>query len=128
MISELVTNRFRVKVKADFVPNQSDPEMCRYFYAYKICISNEGNVPATLRRRHWIISDGFDHVEEVKGEGVVGKQPRIEPGEQYEYSSCCPLTTQYGIMRGVYHMETDDGHEFQVEISPFKLYIPALNN
>ena len=128
MISELVTNRFRVKVRANFVPNQSDPELNRFLYAYRICITNEGDCAATLKRRHWIISDGFDKVEEVKGEGVVGEQPRIKPGESYEYSSCCPLNTQYGIMQGIYHMETDDGHAFQIEISPFKLYIPALAN
>ena len=128
MVSEHVTNKIRVSVRAAFIPEQSDPDEPLYVYAYRVRITNEGPEPARLLRRHWIITDGLGRVEEVKGPGVVGEQPRIPPGESFEYSSKCPLTTQYGVMRGFYHMADDTGAPFEVEICPFKLYIPALSN
>lgn len=128
MVSEIVTNQIRVAVKALYLPEHSDPASSLYVYAYRIRITNEGESAARLLRRHWIITDGLGRVEEVEGDGVVGKQPRIEPGESYEYASRCPLNTQYGVMRGHYVMVDDDGHEFDAEVSPFKLYIPALSN
>ncbi len=128
MVSEVVTNRIRVNVKALFLPEHSDPPHSIYVYAYRIRITNEGDAPAQLMRRHWIITDGLGHVEEVEGEGVVGEQPRLAPGESFEYTSTCPLNTQYGIMRGRYQMVDDQGNRFEAEVSPFKLFIPALSN
>jgi ApaG protein len=128
MVSEVVTNRIRVNVKALFLPEHSDPPNSIYVYAYRIRITNEGDAPAQLMRRHWIITDGLGHVEEVEGEGVVGEQPRLAPGESFEYTSTCPLNTQYGIMRGRYQMVDDQGNRFEAEVSPFKLFIPALSN
>lgn len=128
MVSEQVTNRIRVSVRATYIPEHSDPEEPLYVYAYRIRITNEGDRTAQLIRRHWVITDGLGQVEEVRGRGVVGQQPTIQPGESFEYTSTCPLITQYGIMHGVYHMVDSSGAPFEVEISPFKLYIPALSN
>ena len=128
MVSEQVTNKIRVNVRATYIPEHSDPEEPIYVYAYRIRITNEGERPAQLLRRHWIITDGLGQVEEVKGRGVVGQQPTIAPGESFEYTSTCPLITQYGVMRGIYQMVDTSGAPFEVEISPFKLYIPALSN
>jgi len=128
MVSEAVTDQIRVHVRSSYVPHRSDPDKQHYFYAYRIRITNEGEKAAKLLSRHWIITDGYGLVEEVKGLGVVGDQPRLEPGETYEYTSACPLSTQYGVMRGTYHMVDDDGRKFDVEISPFTLFIPALAN
>ena len=128
MVSEQVTNKIRVNVRATYIPEHSDPEEPIYVYAYRIRITNEGEHAAQLLRRHWIITDGLGQIEEVKGRGVVGQQPTIAPGESFEYTSTCPLITQYGVMNGVYHMVDSTGAPFDVEISPFKLYIPALSN
>lgn len=128
MVSEAVTQKFRVRVKAYFLPEHSDVEKRNFLWAYHIGITNESDAPATLLSRYWRITNGLGRVEEVRGPGVVGKQPRIMPGETFEYTSMCPLTTQYGTMRGIYHMRGDDGSAFQVEISPFTLLVPALAN
>ncbi len=128
MVSEIVTNCFRVKVNAFYLPERSQPDENKYLYAYRIRITNEGDFAARLISRHWIIADALGNVEEVKGLGVIGEQPRIAPGESYEYSSACPLRTQFGVMRGSYRMRADDGLRFDVEVSPFTMYIPALNN
>ena len=128
MVSEAVTHCIRVRVKAFFLPQHSDLDRRQYLWAYHIRITNEGDTPATLLSRHWIITDARDRVEEVRGPGVVGKQPRIQPGETFEYTSTCPLTTPYGTMRGYYHMRGDDGTLLPVEISPFTLFVPALAN
>lgn len=128
MVSEAVTHQIRVRVRAFFLPDRSKPEENRYIYAYRIRITNEGDAPAKLISRHWIITDALGNIEEVRGLGVVGEQPRIEPGQSYEYTSTCPLRTQYGVMRGTYHMVTDEGEPLEVEISPFTMYVPALNN
>lgn len=128
MVSEIVTNCIRVKVQAFYLPERSKPERHQYLYAYRIRITNEGDAPAKLISRHWIITDAMGGVEEVEGMGVVGEQPRILPGESYEYSSACPLRTQFGVMRGTYTMNSDDGEAYDIEVSPFTMYIPALNN
>ena len=128
MVSEAVTDQIRVRVKSFYVPHRSQPEKHHFFYAYRIRITNEGSKAAKLISRHWMITDGHGKLEEVRGSGVVGDQPRLEPGESYEYTSACPLPTQYGEMHGTYHMVDDDGRRFQVRISPFKLFIPALAN
>jgi ApaG protein len=128
MVSEIVSNKIRVRVKASYLPEHSDPSSSLFVYAYCIRITNEGSCAATLLRRHWQITDGLGRVEEVEGDGVVGEQPRLEPGESYEYASTCPLNTQYGVMRGYYEMVNDEGQRFEAEVSPFKLFIAALSN
>lgn len=99
-----------------------------YFFAYTIHISNEGQQPARLVSRHWIITDANGHVEEVRGEGVVGDKPRLEPSQSFEYTSGCPLATPVGSMRGYYRMVRDDGSSFEVVIPEFLLICPHVNN
>ena len=104
------------------------PTARHYVFAYHVTIANEGAVTAQLKTRHWIITDGEGNVQEVRGPGVVGEQPRLKPGEQFEYTSGCVLPTPNGSMRGTYQMVTDSGEEFDAEIAPFPLALPyALN-
>ncbi|HRK35876.1 MAG TPA: Co2+/Mg2+ efflux protein ApaG [Candidatus Hydrogenedentes bacterium] len=126
--SDRLTEQVRVQTQSYFEPEQSDQRAGYYHFGYRIRISNHGDIPARLISRHWIITDGLGRVEEVKGEGVVGKQPRLKPGDSFEYESCCPLYTRHGTMRGVYHMRRDDGSMFDVEIGAFTLWQPALSN
>jgi len=128
MVSEALTHDIRVRVKTYYLPEKSDPECGQYVYAYRVRILNESGQAAKLISRHWIITDALGRVEEVRGPGVVGEQPRIEPGEKFVYTSFCPLPTQFGVMSGVYHFVTSDGMPFDVEIAPFRFYIPALAN
>ncbi|MEK9713489.1 MAG: Co2+/Mg2+ efflux protein ApaG [Thalassolituus sp.] len=117
-----------VAVESEYLEEQSIPEDDRYVFAYHISITNEGDQGATLRSRHWFIADGNNDVHEVKGEGVVGEQPTIEPGETYRYSSGSVLATRVGSMRGYYVMEADDGTLFHATIPVFTLASPnALN-
>ena len=126
--SDTLTEQIRVQTESFFVPENSKQRAGYYHFAYRIRITNTGLAPATLISRHWIITDGLGRVEEVKGLGVVGKQPRLEPGEQFEYESCCPLYTRSGTMEGTYHMRRDDGEMFDAEIGAFTLWQPALSN
>jgi len=107
-----------------FIPEQSDPEENRYVFAYTISIRNIGSVPAQLVSRHWIITDANNQVQEVRGLGVVGKQPLLQPGERFEYTSGSSLTTPVGTMRGTYQMVAEDGTHFNAEIPEFVLAIP----
>jgi ApaG protein len=118
------TNDIEVKVTPFFVPEQSLPEVGRYLYGYHVAITNRGQAEAKLVSRHWIITDGHSRVEEVKGEGVVGLQPLLKPGETFEYTSACPLTTPTGNMRGSYHMVDRDGRRLTVRIPLFFLRHP----
>lgn len=128
MVSEIVTNCIRVSVKAFFLPEHSSLDDNRFLYAYRIRITNEGRSAAQLIARHWIITDGLGNVEQVDGPGVIGQQPWIKPGDSFEYTSSCPLSTQYGVMQGHYEMVSDTGQHFEAEISPFRLFVPALAN
>jgi len=123
-----IENQVDVQVSPEYLTEQSIPEDDRFVFAYHIRIHNGGAQAATLRTRHWFIADGNNDVQEVKGEGVVGEQPTIEPGETYEYSSGAVLSTQVGSMRGYYVMEADDGTLFHATIPVFTLASPnALN-
>lgn len=115
---------FDIDVKATYLPDQSQPERQHYFFSYTVKITNKGKERAQLTDRHWIITDGFGQVNEVKGPGVVGQQPHIEPGESFEYSSFCPLPTPTGSMRGFYKMSLDNGDSFNTEIPTFYLVEP----
>ncbi|QDQ74617.1 Co2+/Mg2+ efflux protein ApaG [Pseudoluteimonas lycopersici] len=113
-----------ISVATQFLDEQSDPDGERYVFAYTIRIRNLGRLPAQLLDRHWVITDGNGKVEEVRGEGVVGEQPRLEPGEAFTYTSGAVLETAVGTMQGSYHMSGDDGTEFDAPIPPFTLAVP----
>jgi ApaG protein len=122
--SEAVTRGIRVHVASEYCAERSQPSRNQWFYLYTITISNEGTETVTLVTRHWIITDANGQTEEVNGPGVVGQQPTLAPGEAFEYTSGCPLTTPFGVMRGTYQMVTQDGKTFDVEIAPFQLSEP----
>lgn len=126
--SNALTQGIRVLVKSSYLPEQSSPAERRYVFAYTVRIINEGDVVARLRSRHWVITDANGGVEEVRGPGVVGKQPSLEPGEAFEYRSGCVLKTSRGTMRGTYLMERADGSSFDAEIATFALTLPATLN
>ena len=113
-----------ISVATQFLDEQSDPDSERYVFAYTIRIRNLGRLPAQLLDRHWVITDGNGKVEEVRGEGVVGEQPRLEPGEAFTYTSGAVLETDIGTLRGSYDVLADDGTRFAAPIPPFTLSIP----
>jgi ApaG protein len=119
-------HKIAVKVATAFIESQSDTEEGRYFFAYTVTIQNEGEVPAKLLSRHWIITDSNGKVQEVRGAGVVGEQPYLKPGEGFQYTSGTMLETPVGTMRGTYQMIADDGTEFDAEIKPFTLAAPRV--
>lgn len=119
-----VTDGIRITVKPEFWPERSRPEASQFAFAYTIELVNEGSAPAQLRSRHWIITDAAGQVEEVQGEGVVGKQPKLSPGERFEYTSWAMLKTPFGTMRGTYEMVRPDGTTFQAVIGEFMLTQP----
>lgn len=109
-----------------FIPDQSNPEDDRYVFAYTINIRNVGELPAQLVARHWIITDANNEVQEVRGLGVVGNQPLLQPGESFEYTSGCALATPVGTMKGSYQMVGEDGTRFDAEIPEFVLAVPHV--
>lgn len=120
--------KYDIKVSSEtvYVEEQSDPDAERYVFAYTMTIENIGEVTAKLLSRHWIITDASGHEQEVKGEGVVGEQPVLKPGEAFQYTSAAMLETPVGSMYGSYEMLADDGVRFDAEISPFRLSIPRI--
>lgn len=117
-------NDIDISVQTQYLQDQSDPENDRYAFAYTIGIENRTDEPIKLVSRHWIITDDNDQVEEVRGPGVVGMQPLIEPGQKFVYTSGAVLTTQFGTMQGSYEMVKPDGSRFDAEIPPFLLSRP----
>ena len=115
-----------IHVATSYMDDQSEPEADRYVFAYTITISNEGEVPATLLSRHWVITDANGKVQEVSGDGVVGEQPHLNPGEEFRYSSGAVLETPVGAMQGLYRMEADNGVNFDAPIAPFTLAVPGV--
>lgn len=126
--SEANTQGIRVHVRSTYVADQSAPAKKRYVFAYTVRVSNEGSARVQLKSRHWIITDGVGKVEEVRGPGVVGKQPLLGPGEAFEYTSGCVLETSRGEMRGTYQMVSEEGAEFDAMIAPFRLGLPYTLN
>lgn len=122
--SEALTRGIRVKVQSEYSPDQSSPAKNQWFFLYTVTISNESAETVQLLTRHWVITDGSGHIEEVRGPGVVGKQPMLKPGDSFEYTSGCPLTTPFGLMEGTYQMVTQDGDRFDAKIAPFTLSEP----
>ncbi len=127
-MSSAVTDGIRVEVRSEYRADRSEPQKRRWLFAYTVIIRNEGTAPAQLVTRHWIILDGNGHREDVRGDGVVGHQPRLEPGQSFEYTSFCVLQTTHGSMRGTYQMVRDDGGKFDAVIAPFALVIPEMVN
>lgn len=125
-MSDEAKYRIRVEAEAFFLPDQSDEDQDRFVFAYKIRIINEGSLPAQLISRHWIITDAEGKVQEVRGLGVIGEQPRLAPGEHFEYSSGASIATQVGTMRGAYQMVAEDGMQFEATIPEFVLSVPRV--
>lgn len=120
----MASYQFTVTVQTQYLEEQSDPARSHYVFAYAITIRNTGSVPAQLISRHWIITDANNHTEEVRGLGVVGNQPLLQPGEQFEYTSGTSLATPQGSMRGEYFCVAEDGHRFEAVIPEFVLSLP----
>ena len=121
---EATTKAINVRVSPEFLDEQSDPEDHHFFWAYYVEIENQSQEPVRLRARHWLITDGNGATQEVIGEGVVGEQPLIKPGETFTYTSGAPLGTPTGFMHGQYKMEREDGDDFLVDIPAFSLDSP----
>jgi ApaG protein len=122
--SEATTKGVQVSVSSEYAPERSRPDEKHWFFLYTITISNRSEVTVQLISRHWVITDGNGHVEEVKGPGVVGEQPVLSPGETFTYTSGCPLRTPFGKMEGTYQMVTADAQQFDAKIAPFTLSEP----
>ena len=121
---EKTTRSIKVSVNPIYLDDQSDPEDFHFVWAYHVRIENQGKETVQLLRRHWHITDSKGRIQEVRGEGVVGEQPRLGPGEVYEYTSGAPLSTPSGFMVGTYGMETSQGEPFDIEIPAFSLDLP----
>lgn len=128
-MSDTLTRGVRIRVQPRYVAEQSQPAEGQYLFAYHITIRNEGADTVKLLSRHWVITNGEGKVEEVRGPGVVGYQPVLQPGEEFQYTSGCPLTTPVGTMHGEFNMVLpDSGETFDARIAPFRLAVPrALN-
>lgn len=119
--SDTTTEGVRVRVAAQFLPEHSSPARSHFLYQYQVVIENLGDVRARLLSRHWVIRDASGETREVRGPGVVGEYPDLAPGENFVYTSGCPLPTEWGTMEGTYRMMREDGEEFDVEIGRFFL-------
>ena len=119
-------HRIRVEVETSYLSEQSEPGEGRYVFAYTITIHNEGQVAARLLARHWLITDANGKVEEVRGDGVIGEQPYLKPGQGFRYSSGAILDTPVGTMEGEYTLQADDGQQFDAPIPPFRLAMPGV--
>lgn len=127
-MSSALTNGILVTVKSQYIPERSSVSSRQFAFAYTVTIENQGERAAQLRSRHWIISDSNGNVQEVRGDGVVGEQPMLQPGQQFEYTSWCVIATSAGMMRGTYQMVRPDGDMFDAEIAPFRLGLPPTLN
>jgi ApaG protein len=123
---EAAEHKIRVDVETSYLDEQSDPGEGRYVFSYTITIRNEGQVPARLLRRHWLITDANGKVEEVRGDGVMGEQPYLKPGQGFRYSSGAVIETPVGTMQGSYQMLADDGARFDAPIEVFRLAMPGI--
>ena len=122
----MMNHKIRVDVQTSYVAEQSDPRERRFVFTYTITLRNEGQMPAKLLTRHWIITDADGKVQEVRGDGVVGEQPHLKPGQGFRYSSGTMIATPVGSMQGSYQMVADDGERFDAPIPPFRLAMPGI--
>ena len=118
--------QIRIEVETSYLEEQSDPKDARFVFAYTITIRNEGESAAKLMTRHWIITDANGKVQEVRGDGVVGEQPYLKPGQGFRYSSGAVLETPVGTMQGAYTLVDDEGEHFDAPIPPFRLAMPGV--
>ena len=125
---EAFSHDFQVTTISRFITERSNQELSIFFFAYWITIKNQGETPAQLLNRYWHIMDADGRINEVKGEGVVGEKPLINPGESFEYNSFCPLPTEFGFMQGYYEMQGKDKNTFQIKIPQFRLASPNSAN
>ena len=123
--SEAVTKGVRIQVESRYSASHSQPQFKKWFFLYNVKITNESKTTVRLISRHWIIEDADGRREEVRGPGVVGEQPVLSPGESFEYTSGCPLTTPFGSMRGTYQMATEGGEVFDADVAAFTLSEPT---
>jgi ApaG protein len=128
LMSNALTQGIRVTVKSQYLLERSSPLSGQYAFAYTVRIANEGDKTAQLRSRHWIITDGEGKVQEVRGEGVVGAQPVLQPGQHFEYTSWCVIPTPHGSMKGTYQMVRESGEQFDADVAPFPLALPYSLN
>jgi len=128
MTSSALTRGILVTVRSQYIPEKSSTAAHQFAFAYTVTIANRGTVKTQLMSRHWIITDSEGDVQEVRGEGVVGAQPVLGPGEEFEYTSWCMIATPAGTMRGSYQMVTADGETFDAEVAPFRLTQSNLLN
>ncbi len=126
--SETRTGNILVNVQSQYIAERSQPEHCQWFFTYTVRITNEGDIGVQLISRHWVITDGNGQVQEVRGAGVVGEQPSLEPGDHFEYTSICPLETEFGTMQGSYQMIDTNGKAFDADIAPFSFSVPNIVN
>jgi ApaG protein len=127
-MSTALTNGILVTVRSEYIPERSSLASRQFAFAYTVRIENQGEAAAQLRSRHWIISDANGNVQEVRGEGVVGEQPLLQPGQGFEYTSWCVIATAAGTMRGTYRMMRPDGESFDAAVAPFRLGLPPTLN
>jgi ApaG protein len=125
-MEEIAQHGIVIETQVNYLPDQSDESGNRFVFSYTITITNLGRSSAKLISRHWVITDANNHVQEVRGQGVVGEQPLLKPNQSFEYTSGTVLTTQVGTMRGSYHMQAEDSSEFDVEIPQFVLSVPRV--
>ena len=127
-MSSCTTHGVRVDVTSHYQEAYSDPAQGQWLFSYNVCITNVGHQVVQLLSRHWVVTHGTGKVEEVRGAGVVGEQPVLEPGEHFEYTSFCQLESSMGAMHGTYQMETGSGERFDADIQPFSLADPDTMN
>jgi ApaG protein len=127
-MSEATTNGVRIEVRTRFLEERSNPQVNKFLFAYTVTITNLEAMPVQLMSRKWVITDADGDVETVEGQGVVGEQPVLQPGQSFEYTSFCPLETPFGKMEGHYNMVAADGSAFEATIAPFGLATPTTLN
>ncbi len=127
-MSNTISKGIRIRVEPEYLPQRSDPTKPIYYFAYHISITNESEKIIQLISRYWHITDSNGNVEEIRGPGVVGKQPKLKKGELFKYTSFCPLPTEFGVMYGAFRMARDNGESFNARIKPFKLAVPFSVN
>jgi ApaG protein len=127
-MSQAITNGILVTVKSAYMPERSSPTLRRFAFAYTVTIANQGKETTQLMSRHWVITDSEGETQEVRGDGVVGEQPVLAPGEAFEYTSWCVIATPTGSMRGTYQMVGQAGSRFDAEIASFRLGMPHSLN
>ena len=127
-IPEAITSGIKVQVVSKYIPEHANPDIPRYFFAYRVTITNESETAIKLMDRHWEITDAIGKLKVVDGEGVIGKQPIIKPGKSFSYNSFCPIETEFGMMTGHFQMKREDGHFIKIEIPQFQLISPFSIN